>query len=230
MTNPIEPPNIAGDDRPRFDPYTGKPLDAAKPEPEPQAGANFWAQQRQAAEAKGAPEAAPVNPYAPTGWQSKDRVEFDITLPSGQLARVMRLEREDLFRLNLMGYLDTFTPMLMEETVSAEERSKRIREKMSTDPNAMANMFMAIDEVVMSATVRPRVTDDKALVDYGNPEDWSNPRFIATAYINDISMDDRFAIFASAFGRSMDDLKSVREQASGVAGVADEPGVQQAAE
>src|SRR6516164_10969149 len=48
------------------------------------------------------PEMAPVNPYAPTGWRKKQRTEFDVTLPSGQLCRVLRLEREDLFRLNLM--------------------------------------------------------------------------------------------------------------------------------
>jgi len=172
------------------------------------------------------PPIEPVNPYAPTGWRRKQRTEFDVTLPSGQLARVLRLEREDLFRLNLMSYLDTFTPLLMEDSISGEERTKRMRDTMTQHPDAIANMFMAIDEVVMAATLRPRVTNDEKKVDYGGPQDWGNPQFIATAYIEDIGMEDRMAIFASAFGRSMDDLKSVWEQAGSLGGVADSPSVQ----
>ena len=172
----------------------------------------------------------PVNPYAPTGWRKKQRIEFDVTLPSGQLCRVLRLEREDLFRLNLMSYLDTFTPMLMEDSISAEERNKRMRDTMTQHPDSIANMFMAIDEVVMAATIKPRITNDEKKVDYGGPDDWSNPQFIATAYIEDIGMEDRMAIFASAFGRSMDDLKSIWAEAGGVAGVANEPVVQPTAE
>jgi hypothetical protein len=174
--------------------------------------------------------ATPLNPYAPTGWRKKQRVEFDVTLPSGQLSRVLRLEREDLFRLNLMSYLDTFTPLLMEDSISGEERNKRMRETLTKQPDSIANMFMAIDEVVMAATLRPRVTNDEKKVDYGGPDDWTNPQFIATAYIEDIGMEDRMAIFASAFGRSMDDLKSVWEQAGSVAGMANGSSVQPAAE
>lgn len=192
------------------------------------AGQTFWEQQKAVAEPLPVPPSAPVNPYAPTGWQKKNRSEFDITLPSGQLCRVMRIEREDLFRMNLMGYLDTFTPMLMEDTISSEERGKRIRDTMATKPDSIANMFMAIDEICMAATIRPKVTDDENKVDYGGPGDWANPNFIATALISDISMEDRFAIFAAAFGRSMDDLKSLFEQTPSVSSVADESSVQQA--
>src|SRR6516164_9972015 len=170
------------------------------------------------------------NPYSPTGWRRKERVEFDVELPSGQLCRILRLEREDLFRLNLMSYLDTFTPMLMEDSISTEERNRRMQETMTKHPDSIANMFMAIDEVVMAATTRPRVTNDEKKVDYGGPQDWGNPQFIATAYIEDISMEDRMAIFASAFGRSMDDLKSIWNEAGSVASVADGPSVQPTAE
>lgn len=234
MGSPIEDPRLAAAaPRPRFDPYTGQPLTSEEEKPK----SDFWQEQAAATEAQhvkdtlpppspGPAFGGPANPYAPTGWQAVHREEFDITLPSGQLARVMRLERDDLFRLNLMGYLDTFTPMLMEDTISVEERNRRVREKMSTDVNSVTNMFMAIDEVVMAATVRPRVTDKKDLVDYGGPQDWANPKFVATAHIHDITMDDRFTIFAAAFGKSMDDLKSVLEQKAGVASLADKPGVQ----
>lgn len=225
MSNPIEGFDNAAP-APKFDPYTGKPIEDAQA-PQPAQGSNFWAEQAMAAQPVAG---APVNPYAPTGWAARKRVEVDVTLPSGQLCRIMRLEREDLFRMNLLQYMDTFTPMLMEETISSDERGRRIRERMSQDPNAIANMFMAIDQVVMSATVRPRVTDDPQKKDYGGPNDWANPNFIATAFIEDIDMDDRFAIFAHAFGRSMDDLKSLFEQTPSVAGVANQPSVQPTAE
>jgi hypothetical protein len=174
--------------------------------------------------------AGAVNPYAPTGWKRKQRVEFDITVPSGQLCRVMRLEREDLFRMNLIQYLDTFTPMLMQDSVSDAAARRQIQSAVKDDPAALSKMFIAIDQVVMAATVRPKVTDDENKVDYGQPADWANPKFVATAYINDLEMEDRMAIFGSAFGRSMDDLKSVWEQDPGLGSVADQPGVQQAAQ
>jgi hypothetical protein len=176
------------------------------------------------------PHAEPANPYAPTGWRKKQRIEFDLTLPSGQLCRVLRLEREDLFRLNLMSYLDSFTPLLMEDSISAEQRNERMRETMTKNPDSIANMFMAIDEVVMAATIRPHVTNDANKVDYGGPQDWGNPQFVATAYIEDIGMEDRMAIFAAAFGRSMDDLKSIWAKADSMGSMADVPIVQPTAE
>lgn len=221
-------PNIR-EQVPRFDPYTGQPL-VDGPEP-------ILPDEQRIPEAFRAPEpqdipepARPANPYAPVGWKRRQRVEFDITTPTGQFCRVMRLEREDLFRLNLMKYLDTFTPMLMENSISDEERERRMKLKIKEEPDALTDMFMAMDEVVMAATVRPRVTNDDTMLDYGTPKDWDNPRFTATVHINDIVMEDRMAIFASAFGRSMDDLKSVFQEAPGVGSVADEPGIQQAAQ
>jgi len=175
-------------------------------------------------------EAPPVNPYAPTGWKRKERVEFDVRLPSGQLCRVLRLEREDLFKLNLIQYLDTFTPLLMEDSISDEERDKRMKEALTSKPDALMNMFVAIDQVVMAASVKPKVTNDAKLVDYGKPKDWNNPNFTPVAFLEDIEMEDRMTIFGAAFGRSMDDLKSVYDQTTSVGSMANEPGVPQAAE
>jgi hypothetical protein len=172
----------------------------------------------------------PVNPYAPTGWKHKERLEFDVRLPSTQLVRVLRLEREDLFRLNLIQYLDTFTPLLMEDTISDDERERRLKETMAEKPDSLMNMFVAIDQVVMAASVKPRVTNDPKLVDYGQPKDWNNPRFTPVAYLEDIAMEDRMAIFGAAFGRSMDELKSVWGEATSVGSVADVPSVPPTAE
>lgn len=224
MTNPIEGIEEAKP-QPRFDPFTGKPLNG-EPAPTP-SGADFWEAQKAAAEpihvAPTIPE-PPANSWA-AGWAPVKREQLDVTLPSGKMCRVKILQREDLFRMNLMGYLDTFTPMLMEDTISSEERDRRMRDKMKSDSNAIANMFMAVDEVVKEVTVRPRITMLEDEADYGGPSDWANPEFIPTAYIGDIDMEDRFAIFAAAFGKSMDDLKSLWQQTPGVGSMADESSV-----
>lgn len=210
--NPVQPRYATGDEpdvstRARHEKQAAEPFDAPEPE-----------------------EAEPVNPYAPTGWKRKERVEFDVRLPSGQLCRVLRLEREDLFKLNLVQYLDTFTPLLMEDSISDEERDKRLKETMSEKPESLMNMFVAIDQVVMAAAVKPKVTNDAAKVDYGRPKDWNNPKFTPVAFLDDIEMEDRMTIFGAAFGRSMDDLKSVYDQTAGVGSVANEPSVPPATE
>lgn len=169
----------------------------------------------------------PVNPYAPTGWRKKRRVEFDLEMPSGQMCRVMRLERDDLLRLNLIEHLDTFTPMLMDTQMDDAERQAEIRETIQDKPEALNKMLLAVDKVVMSATIRPRITDDRKKVNYGTERDWNDPNFTATVHLDDIDMFERMYIFGAAFGRSMDDLKSVFEQTPGLDSLADVSSVQQ---
>ena len=169
----------------------------------------------------------PVNPYAPTGWKRKERVEFDLELPSGQLARIMRLDRDDLFRLGLMEYLDTFTPILLEDTsLSDAEKNEKVKQVMMENSSAMSNMLTAIDKVVMAVTIRPAITEDEALVNYGAPEDWTNPDFIATVHLSDIATEERMFIFGAAFGRSMDDLKSIYGETQGLGSLQDVADVQ----
>jgi hypothetical protein len=217
MTNPLEATNV----QPRY--ATGAEEDVSS-------HARHEKQAAEPFEPPGVESEPPANPYAPTGWKRKVRVEFDVRVPSGQLVKVLRLEREDLFRLNLIQYLDTFTPLLMEDTISDEERERRLKETMAEKPDSLMNMFVAIDQVVMAAAVKPRVTNDEKLVDYGQPKDWNNPRFTPIAYLEDIAMEDRMSIFGAAFGRSMDELKSVWEQAPSMGSVADVPSVPSATE
>lgn len=171
-----------------------------------------------------------VNPYAPIGWAAKHRIEFDVRLPDvrdsdgsviqqGQLCRVMRMERDDLFRLNLHEYLDTFTPILMGQEMSEDERREAMEDKMQEEPEALTKMLGAIDIITMAACVKPRITDDPSKVNIGTPDDWTDPKFVATVPLDNISLMDRMYIFGAAFGRSMDDLKSVWEQTEGLGSV-----------
>ena len=164
----------------------------------------------------------PANPYAPVGWKKKQRVEFDLELPSGQRCKVARLERDDLLRLDLMQHLDTFTPLLLgDNDMSDDERQSKMTKMVQDDPVALNKMLKAIDKVVMACTIAPAITEDKSLVNYGGPENWADPNFVATVHIDDVDTFERMFIFGAAFGRSMDDLKSILEQAEGVDGLAD---------
>jgi len=161
-------------------------------------------------------EKQPANPYAPTGWRKKNRVQFDLELPSGQLCLITRLERDDLLRLNLMQYLDTFTPMLLGNTATDEQNAADMTEIIQRNPQALQKLLTAIDKVVMACTLKPQITEDKSKVNYGDEDDWRNPDFVATVLLDDIDSFERMFIFGAAFGRDMDDLKSVLEQAEGL--------------
>jgi hypothetical protein len=120
--------------------------------------------------------------------------------------------------------------MLVDQGMTDSEREAEIREAVQEKPESMGKMLTAIDKIVLAATVKPRVTEDPKKVNYGTPQDWVNQNFTATVLLKDIDVFDRMFIFGAAFGRSMDDLKSVLQQASGVASVADGSIVPQQAE
>lgn len=155
----------------------------------------------------------PGNPYAPTGWGKKHRTEFDVQLPSGQLCRVMRLERDDLLRLNLLEYLDTFTPLLLDQAMSDAEREAKMADTVKENPGSLSKLFDAVDRIVMAATVKPKIVEDESKANYGTEKDWANPNFVPIAFLGDIETVDRMVIFAASFGRKMDDLKSLWPEA-----------------
>jgi hypothetical protein len=165
------------------------------------------------------------NPYAPTGWGPKTYTEMDVVTPTGQNARIRRLERSDLMRLNLMEQLNTFAPMLLETNVTDAEREAMMQDEIKRNPASLTKMYAAMDKVVQQVCLKPRVTDEQRKVNYGNPQQWADPNFVATVHINDIDQVDRTFIFGVAFGRDVDDLKSFLRQAEGVAGLENLPGV-----
>jgi len=169
----------------------------------------------------GAPTPQSFNAYAPTGWRKRKRVEFDLEMPSGQMCRVMRLERDDLLRLNLMQYLDTFTPMLFESQLSDAERQQEMVSIVQSDPQALSKMLQAVDKVVLACTIKPQITEDSSKINYGDEKDWADPNFVATVHLDDVDSFERMYIFGSAFGKSMDDLKSLLQQAQSVGSLAD---------
>lgn len=176
-------------------------------------------------------DAPAANPYAPTGWGANEREEMDLVTPSGQNCRVRRLERDDVIDLGLLKHLDTFTPLLLDTKMSDAEKVQRAEALVRKNPHAMGDMFGAVDKVVEAACVSPRVTFNQDHEYMGGPMEWADPTFTATIYIKRIDIVDRMAIFNAAFGRSIDQLKSVGGgQESGVGSLADDAVLPQDAE
>lgn len=154
----------------------------------------------------------PTNPYAPTGWRRKQAVEFDVQLPSGQVARIRRLERNDLFKLKIIDHLDKLLPLLIDNSSSDEQQTK-VKEAISRNAHMIDDLFNVMDIVVFACCVNPMVTADPnaVIIDETIP--------VNVVHIDDIDVDDRMIIFNAAFGLEADALKSVLGQASGVGSV-----------
>jgi len=71
---------------------------------------------------------------------------------------------------------------------------------MQDDPKALTKMLGAIDQVVMAACVKPRITEDPEKVNIGGPAEWGDPNFVAVVPLDNIPTVERMFIFGSAFG------------------------------
>lgn len=159
----------------------------------------------------------PANPYAPTGWRKKVSVEFDLVVPSGQKCRIRRLERNDMFKLRIIDHLDQLLPLLVDsEGASEDERNAKIAEAVKTNASMIDGIYTVVDIVVMNCCVRPLVTNDADMAIEGTERDWEDPNFISIVHLDDIELEDRMYIFAAAFRREADQLKSVRESQTSV--------------
>lgn len=229
--SPISVGNVQAATQPRFDPQTGEPLYNPE-EHKPDSHASVGTGPKHAQSDSGqfiAPTIPPknANPYAPTGWRQKVSVEFDVMLPSGQLCRVRRLDRNDIIKLRIIDHLDTLLPKLIDmDKLPAEEQRKQITKAVSEDVNLIDNVYTVIDVVVMACCVKPLVTNNKDAVLYGTPADWEDPNFISIVHLDDIDMEDRQVIFGYAFGGDGQDLKSLATATSVMEFVPTSKGIQ----
>lgn len=162
------------------------------------------------------PVTVPANRYAPTGWRKKQSVEFDIDLPSGQVVRIRRLERNDLFRLKIMDHLDDLLPLLIDPDLSEAEKDVKLKEAIGSNKNLIDNMYSVIDVVVMACCLNPMVCADSSMASYGSEVDQADPNFVSVVHIDDIDIDDRQIIFSAAFGSDASHLKSVQGETPSV--------------
>lgn len=156
-------------------------------------------------------ESVPVEPPIPPPprsyqWNRVHKEEFDVELPSGSFVRLRKLSKSDIFNLNIVEALDSFTGGLIEPQTEEEQASNdKIAAEAIMDPEKRGKLFNTVDRVVLAAVVSPRVvaTGDTT-------EEQIN--------VVDIEIDDKFKIFREAFGEQMDALKSLREEQAPVLG------------
>lgn len=193
----------------------GLPTTPGAPQPDPPAGDStvYGTSEPQQFDMPAHPQPTrPPNPYAPTGWRKKVSVEFDVVTPSGQTVRLRRLERNDLFKSGIMDHLDQLLPLLIDAEQSPEaQRQGKVAEAVQRSASMLSDMYDVMDIVVMTACVRPMVTNDPQAVLEGTESDWADPNFIPIVHISSIDDDDREFIFATAFKMDSDQLKSFQQ-------------------
>lgn len=153
-------------------------------------------------------------------WRNKKKKGQIITLPSGLVARVMRVM--DLMEMIKNGKIPSpltgvINNMVSDKTAGPEKASE---EQEKLDPDAVSEMLKLIDDCVARAMVEPKVEiPPEDAPTYWEPEDED------AISINDMELDDRFFIFTFAQGFASD-LESFRKgQAAFMAGVPDGEGV-----
>lgn len=152
--------------------------------------------------------------YAPSVWGNKAEEGKDFTTPSGQLCRVRKLEMLDILELDIMDLMDTFTKQLVAEPgkEATEEATGMAFLDMLRDPQRRDKIIDAINNVVPRAVIAPVV----------EPLPEKQYRKVpGTLYVDDISLEDRFAIFGESFQGWGDVSKFREEEAGSVAVVAE---------
>lgn len=155
--------------------------------------------------------------YAPTTWGGSPYTE--ITVPSGQLCLVRKLQPMDLVSGDLLGVSDLLTDTVQakidEAKTGPRDHKKPAAEQEKADRDKIAdalgkvvsspeNFDSMIDAVMIKAVVEPSIEIP--------PRDFSE-RIDGTVYVDTISFGDKMHIFNWVMG-GMDQLKSFREPTS----------------
>lgn len=152
--------------------------------------------------------------YAPTVWGNKVDEGRDFTTPSGQLCRIRKIGMEDILELGLLDIMDTFTNQLTAnpEAKPSEEEVGDAFLEMLKDPERRHKIVTAINEVVPRAVMAPSV----------EPLPEKNYRKVpGLLYVDDLSLEDRFAIFGASFDGWGDVSKFREEEKENVGAVAE---------
>lgn len=154
--------------------------------------------------------------YALTVWGNKADEGKDFTTPSGQLCRIRKLEMLDILELDIIDLMDTFTKQLVAEPGKSKEQEEEATGAafldMLRDPARRHKVIDAINDVVPRAVIAPAV----------EPLPEKNYRKVpGTLYVDDLSLEDRFAIFGESFQGWGDVSKFREEEAEGVGVVAE---------
>lgn len=164
--------------------------------------------------------------YAATSWGGSPFTE--LTMPSGQLCLVRKLQPMDLANGQLLGSSDILAEIvngqiegaksvgprdhLKSKAVREEEVRTRVIESLSETVKSTGGMESMIDNVVIKAVVEPQI--------HPAPEEYSD-RHEGVVYVDTVSFSDKMKIFNWVMG-GLDQAKSFRgETADDVAALED---------
>lgn len=152
----------------------------------------------------------PLNPTAAADWKSPRKMGFVIPLPSGNACRMRRT-----LNLRVMAESGAIPNPLAKDILSRidpDNKTVAINFADLSEKSRVQTLDL-IDRTVVEALVEPTVEIPPETDEDGNPvmaEFWQ-PTTPGAISIMDLSVDDKFYIFAIAQG-AVDDLRSFREQ------------------
>lgn len=163
--------------------------------------------------------------FALTAWNGQ--MSFDVTMPSGQRARLKRPGIEGLVKAGILENMDTLSNLVQESHIDRVKPSRKSaeREKLAqnimADPERLAEALEIIDKVCLYVVEQPSL--------HKVPEE-GEEREEGIAYIDYVMLDDKMFILNYAVGGSADLEKFRSGLQEGVADVEDGAGVEASSE
>lgn len=137
-----------------------------------------------------------------TGWGRKAMNEtFDISCPSGQLAKVKKLKFEEILDLGILDNLDMFRAILLaQQNTSESAGAAEIKMLEGFQDRDRRNKFLGtVNKIVQAGVVEPKIT-------MLNPEELPE----GTVYIGDIDYQDKMFLFSVLYQGRVAQLNQFR--------------------
>lgn len=150
---------------------------------------------------------AAVDPYALTAWaEPTTNVIEDVTMPSGQLAQVMRPGVEGLIDAGILNEVDGLSGIVSAEFLA----SKTVGQdgNIAKDAKEMLKALEVADKVALLCILQPKL--------HPKPEDGVS-REPGRAYIDQISSEDKMFVFQYVVGGTRD-IETFRAQSAAAVG------------
>lgn len=161
------------------------------------------------------------NKYAPSagGWGADPYL--DLTVPSGQLCQVKRVNPRVLVALGLVDSVDPLTALVdvkhIKRVGSGPTQTREIDEKsLMSDPRALVNLLDIADKLCEAIIVQPPIKRPIRLVDGKEFDLQPHERVEGVIYTDMVDEMDKMFVFSWALGGSTD-LEQFRERSEEIA-------------
>lgn len=158
-----------------------------------------------------------MDDFAPTAWGKTNEI---LEVPSGQKCLVKRPDIAKLAVGGLLDKMDVFTSLVDQKHVSkkaaggknskksSDMQSSMAMARLAKNPEQLAEVIRAMDQVVMSCVVAPEI---HSVIDDAGVEIPDSERDDELIYVDSVDLNDRIFIMNWAFGGSKDLARFRRE-------------------